>query len=162
MKNFWPDLFFYLLVGLFCVLPVFVVAFAMIRAGLARVRPQQPHPKRWAALTAVLATPLLCWAGIHAVLFYLHYYPHRSFNPVGWEFDPNKRYEMVDELRASRRLIGLDSTQVSALLGPAYSQDKTSWSYYLGIKPGLGFSDGQVLVLEFSGNKVLRTRTYEN
>ncbi|NVO30786.1 hypothetical protein [Hymenobacter lapidiphilus] len=162
MTNFWPNLTFYLLVGLFCVLPVFVVAFKTIRAGLTRIRPQQPHPKRWAALTAIMATPLLCWAGIHAVLFYVYYYPHRSFDPSGWEVAPNKRYEMVDELQASRRLIGLDSTQVSALLGPAYHQDEASWSYNLGIRPGLGLSDGQVLVLEFSGDKVLRTRTYEN
>ncbi|WP_380282891.1 hypothetical protein [Hymenobacter rubripertinctus] len=141
--------------------PVFAVAFALVRAGLRRFRPQEPHPKRWALLTAGLATPLLCWAGVYLALFLISYYPHRSFNPSGWAFSPDTRYEMVDELRDSRGLIGLDAAQVSALLGKPYYQQATSWEYSLGMQPGFSI-DGEGLQLEFQDGKVVRTSTHQN
>ncbi|OWP63623.1 hypothetical protein CDA63_08580 [Hymenobacter amundsenii] len=157
MKNFWSDLLFYLMVGIFYALPVFALAFFVVRGSLRRFRPREPHPKRWALLTAGLATPLLCWRGVYLALFTISYYPHRDFNPHGWALNQDKRYEMVDELRASRRLIGLAPEQVATLLGkPAY-QDKTSWTYYVGIRPGLGFSDGETLELEFQNNQVAQS-----
>ena len=162
MTDFWPNFAFYLLVGLLCIMPVFAVVFATARYGISRLRPQQPHPKRWALLTSALATPFLCWAGLHLVLFLYAYYPQRDFNSNAWVADQNKRYEMVGDLQASRLLIGLAPNQVSGLLGTPYSKEKTSWAYYLGIKPGLGFSDGTTIKLEFRNNKVVSTRIYQN
>ncbi|MDF7810044.1 hypothetical protein [Hymenobacter sp. YC55] len=151
---------FYSLVVL-CALLVAIPVFAVARYIIRRFRPAQPHSNRIAILAAIVATPILCVAGLYLMLAIYLYYPHRDFNSDRWAAEKMKRYEMMKDLQDSHRLLGLSEKEVAALLGAPDQQTDQYWEYYLGMTPKLIPIDGDALSLEFRDGKVVRFFVHE-
>lgn len=156
----WQDVLFYLFVLLGLLLasvPVFFAAHFLIH----RFWPAQRHPNRVALVLAAISTPLLCIAGLYLALAIYLYYPHRDFDPTRWATNQMKRYEMVDDLQGSHRLIGLREDQVIALLGKPDMRSDNSLEYYLGMTPKLLPIDGDALSIVLQNGRVTRCYIHE-
>jgi len=96
----------------------------------------------------IFATPLIYFALIQLLFFWMDSEPSRDFDQSFWLRDREERYQMADDLIESGILIGKDTNQVRQLLGPPgwsgrakYGTGITdSWFYNMGIGGGgLGF-----------------------
>ncbi len=73
----------------------------------------------------------------------------------------NKRYEMVEDVQHSHRLVGLTQNEVTVLLGEPNYKGEEFWQYYIGMTPRLIPIDGDALSLQFSNGKVVRYWIHE-
>jgi hypothetical protein len=146
---------------LLCALLVAIPAFAVARYIIRRFWPMQQHGNRIAILAATVATPFLCVAGLYLILGIYLYYPHRDFNSDRWAAEKMKRYEIIEDLQDSHRLLGLSEKEVATLLGAPDQHTDQYWEYYLGMTPKLLAIDGDALSLEFSDGKVVRYFIHE-
>ncbi|MBC6988179.1 hypothetical protein [Hymenobacter sp. BT491] len=146
---------FYLALGIVGLI-VGTCFYYLYRQLIGRFLKPRRHLVVIAALAAAITTPLLGWAGVRLTLYALAYYPHRDFNSKKWAADPLKRYEMMDDLLASQRLLGLSPPQVEALLGRPNLSNAGAWEYYLGMTPKVLSIDGDALTILFQNGKVIR------
>jgi hypothetical protein len=155
----WQTVLFYTVL-LLCVGLLGLLVFRAVTYLVARFWPSLQRPTRIALPATILITPLLCVAIPYLFLAFYLYYPHRDFNKADWA---TKRYELVEDLVASHKLVGLTEEQVGELLG-APDRESTSaatWEYYLGMTPKLIPIDGDALSLQFSNGKVVRYWIHE-
>jgi len=156
----WQDILFYcfVLLGVFLVaIPVYFAVHALGR----RFWPSQRHPNRIAFVMAAISTPMLCAGGLYLALAIYLYYPRQDFDPTEWAANQMERYEMVDDLQGSHRLIGLTEEQVIALLGKPDMRSDNSLEYYLGMTPKLIPIDGDALTIVLQSGKVSRCYIHE-
>jgi hypothetical protein len=148
---------------LLCVGLLGLLVFKAVDYLLVRFWPRLQRPNRVTIPAAILITPLLCVAIPYVALALYLYYPHRAFNKSDWATDLPKRYELVDDLVASQKLVGLTEEQVVALLGKPDRESKSdaAWHYYLGMTPKLIPIDGDALSLQFKNGKVVRFWIHE-
>ena len=109
-------------------------------------------PLTW--LITFITTPLIYVGIVLLGLGIISYYPARDFNAMDWKTDRNSRYELSENLIKSHLLIGKSKEEVRTLLGKEKNTSlMRTWTYYLGIKPGLGV-DESILKVHFQNNKV--------
>ncbi|TGD83127.1 outer membrane protein assembly factor BamE domain-containing protein [Hymenobacter wooponensis] len=158
----WQTVLFYTVL-LLCVGLLGLLVFRAATYLVARFWPSMQRPTRIALPAAILITPLLCVAIPNLFLALYLYYPHRDFNKADWATNLPKRHELVDDLVASHKLVGLTEQQVVELLGAPNTESKcdATWEYYLGMTPKLIPIDGDALSLQFSNGKVVRYWIHE-
>ncbi|SNR68307.1 hypothetical protein SAMN06269173_10599 [Hymenobacter mucosus] len=84
-----------------------------------------------------------------------------EFQKDKWTSDINKRYEMVEDVQHSHRLVGLTQNEVTVLLSEPNYKGEEFWQYYIGMTPRLIPIDGDALSLQFSNGKVVRYLIHE-
>lgn len=156
----WQNVLLYTAL-LVCASLLGLIVYKVVEYLIVRFRPTLHRPRRVALTAAILITPLLCVAIPYLVLALYLYYPHRDFNKTEWATNQPKRYELVEDLVASHKLVGLTEPQVIALLGKPDVRFGDDWEYYLGMTPKLIPIDGDALSLQFSKGKVVRYWIHE-
>ena len=158
----WETILFYTVL-LLCAGVLGLLVFRTATYVVARLWPSLQRPNRIALPATILITPLLCVAIPYLLLAIYLYYPHRDFNKADWATNMPKRYELVEDLVASHKLVGLTEQQVVELLGTPDMKFKpgATWEYYLGMTPKLIPIDGDALSLQFSNGKVVRYWIHE-
>lgn len=148
---------------LVCVGLLGLIVFRLVEYLVVRFWPTLQRPNRIVVPAAIVITPLLCVAIPYLALALYLYYPHRDFNKADWTNKQGKRYELVEDLVASQKVVGLTEQEVVALLGAPDMKSKidATWEYYLGMTPKLIPIDGDALSLQFSNGKVVRYRVHE-
>lgn len=117
----------------------------------------------------LLLTPI-CALALHVALFlsalsiYSHVvydFPVRPFHQADWRSQPDKRYEMTEDLLARRLLIGKTHAEVIALLGDDYFRgEDTEIIYTIGFVPQFMTLDPDVLIISFQDGRVVGVKQH--
>ena len=90
-------------------------------------------------------------------------HPRRDFDKTSWDSDPDKRFEMIDDLNYDDALIGKSRSEVEQLLGPCdFHQDSSICPYYIGWLPWFITMDPSSLVLQFENDTVSNVFTMQH
>ncbi len=118
----------------------------------------------WAAICAVIASPVIYTLVVLAVLFYVNSAPERAFDREWWLNNSNRRFEMAGDIIGSRMLLGKTKQEVVRLLGNDYQNSNEEGSTSIGYN--LGFSSDALnlpdkkLNIEFDGDKVVNVSVW--
>ncbi len=116
-----------------------------------------------AGLISLVVAPVVYVGIMLLVIAGMTSYPHRDFDKAAWDADVEKRYEYADDLLESDQLIGLDHTQVIALLGEPSDASAGQMNYYLGFSPRSLFAiDPDHLAIVFAGERVQRVYIFNS
>ena len=110
-------------------------------------------------IATLICTPLIYIGLIILWISISSYYPTNDFNKIKWDTDKDKRYEMSDDLIKSKILIGKTKQDVIKILGNGDNNlESNTWYYGLGFAPRFMTIDPDVLIIEFTGEKVSEVR----
>ena len=104
-----------------------------------------------------LFTPM-AFAGFLLIwLWFLSYYPKEDFDQTKWKEQPGQRYQLVDDLIDSEKLIGKSKSEVVDLLGQRHhiDYDENHWFYHIGFVPGQGIAASPFLEIYFKKEAVV-------
>jgi len=111
-------------------------------------------------VSTILLTPIIYYYSILLFLAILFYSPNNTFDKVEWSKDKEKRYELSKDILESQLLIGKSKLEVIEILGiESNCKENDVWSFYLGVKPGLGI-DPDFLHITFKDGKVINAKQY--
>lgn len=114
----------------------------------------------WTA--TIIVTPLVFIAIAIIILTSLYYYPTYNFDKQKWKSNIEKRYELSEDIIASKLLIGKTKIEVEEILGKENNSITSDyWTYYLGFRPGLMSIDPDVLDIYFKDGKVVKVGQHE-
>lgn len=104
----------------------------------------------------LIATPLIYFALIRLLMFWITYTPSRDFDKVQWHKDREGRFQMAGDIIQSKMLLGKDTSQVKQILGDAvWGNSDSTFVYDMGFGGGgLGFMFHH-LIVKFENNKVV-------
>ena len=102
----------------------------------------------------LVLTPAIFFGLTGLLIFSTEYYSTKRFDKNKWIANEDKRYEMTQDLIASKILMGKTKEQVVALLGDADTTTNIV-TYYVGYKPALIRIDPDMIDIEFKDNKVV-------
>ncbi len=114
-------------------------------------------------VTAIISAVVIYACIIIAYLYVLQYYPNRNFSRNEWISNPEKRYELSEDLIKSKLLIGKTYSEVIQLLGESASDSDSSEIYYnIGYEPILLNTHPSILSIAFKAGRVERvTQSHE-
>lgn len=103
--------------------------------------------RKWLTILVSLAlTPLAYFYMLYPMInIFTNYHHQKRFSVERWHEKPSFRYEMSDDMMASKMLIGKSERAIDSLLGAAEwltykhnlkSHDTHKWNYGLGVEPG--------------------------
>lgn len=117
-------------------------------------------------LTPICALALYVALFLSALSIYSHVvydFPAHPFNQTDWRSQPDKRYEMTEDLLARRLLIGKTHAEVIALLGDDYFRgEDTEIIYTIGFVPQFMTLDPDVLIISFQDGRVVKVEQQRN
>lgn len=119
-------------------------------------RKEKINAATWTA--TIISTPLIYIGLICLIIFIFSYYPERPFQSEKWKKDPEKRFELSEDLIERNLLIGLNKQQVEQLLGKTESANETEWSYYIGFVPRFGSIDPDIIEITFKNGVVIQVK----
>jgi len=105
----------------------------------------------------VISTPIILIGIMNLSIYWMNYYPKRSFNHNDWMVDKDERYELSDDIINSKVLVGKTKSDIRTLLGNKGNKDNLDeWTYDLGTKPEILNIDPSVLIIYFEKGKAIR------
>lgn len=128
--------------------------------------------RKWLTfIISLVLTPFIYFYAFYPMVNIFSNYHHlKYFDTESWIDTPELRYEMSDDLIASKQLIGKTKEEVIELLGEndwlswndaLKGKDDNVWNYGLGIEPGAFNENKDILLVTFKNNKVVSVDTYE-
>ncbi|NLR95082.1 hypothetical protein [Flammeovirga agarivorans] len=113
--------------------------------------------KYLAIFPTILISPI-AYVGLICLWFIsATYYPTNDFDKQVWESNPEKRYEMSENIIDSKILIGKTKQEIIDLLGnDFYSYNDNHIAYELGFVPRLFNIDSDLLDVYFENGKVIK------
>jgi len=120
--------------------------------------PNSTKRKFFIWLSTIFFSPIIYVSIAFLFFFSLSYYPNSKFDKASWDLNPEKRYELSQDLIKSKLLIGKSRPEVRQLLGKdaALLDSTNEWYFDLGYKPEIGNIDPSVLEVIFVNNYVIR------
>lgn len=122
-------------------------------------------------LLSIVLTPLIYFYVLYPLInIFSDYHHQKYFNAETWKTTPALRYEMGNDLKASKMLIGKNKAEVTALLGaPEWfswndaikANDSNYWNYNLGMKPGAFNTKQECIKLRFVNNRAEQLEQYQ-
>ena len=117
------------------------------------------NPYYW--ITSFIAIPIVI-AGTIAIWYLVATtYQKKEFHKITWNENKEYRYELVDDLIESNKLIGLTQEEIINLLGEADYNEDLVYGYYIGYSKAYFLNlDPDWLEIEFVNNKanIVRVR----
>lgn len=98
------------------------------------------------------------------------YHHEKYFDSSSWKSSSDLRYEMSEDLMASKELMGRSKNDVKMLLGPyewlswnddIHDKDPNYWNYGLGIEPGAMNDKKDNMLIVFRNNRVVNVNFYQ-
>ncbi len=86
-------------------------------------------------VTGVFATPAIYIGILFLWLLASSSYELQEFNKESWTNNRDSRYEYVDDLINSEKLIGLTNRELEDMLGKADYEDDSTMIFYIGYTP---------------------------
>ncbi|HNQ27394.1 MAG TPA: hypothetical protein PKL92_05680 [Aquaticitalea sp.] len=128
--------------------------------------------RKWLTFTiSIVVTPLVYFYGFYPMVnIFSSYHHEKYFDSENWKSSPALRYEMSDDLVATKELIGRTKDDVTLLLGPyewlswndtIHGKDPNMWNYGLGIEPGALNDQKENMCITFRNNKVVDVQLYQ-
>ncbi|MEO6348981.1 MAG: hypothetical protein ABIO60_13855, partial [Aquaticitalea sp.] len=128
--------------------------------------------RKWLTfIITVVATPFIYFYGFYPMVnIFSSYHHEKYFDSSSWKSNASLRYEMSDDLVASKDLIGRSKDDVTMLLGTyewlswndsIHDKDPAYWNYGLGIEPGAMNDKKDNILITFKNNKVVAVELYK-
>lgn len=128
--------------------------------------------RKWLTfIISLIATPFIYFYGFYPMVnIFSSYHHEKYFDSSSWKSSPALRYEMSDDLVASKELIGRSKDDVTMLLGiyewlswndSIHGKDASLWNYGLGIEPGALNDQKENMLIVFRNNKVVNVELYQ-
>jgi hypothetical protein len=104
----------------------------------------------------LIATPLIYFALIRLLMFWITYTPSRDFDKAQWLKDREGRFQMAGDIIESKMLLGKDTSQVKQILGDAaWGNCDSTFVYDMGFGGGgFGFMFHH-LIVKIDNNEVV-------
>ncbi|MEZ4793593.1 MAG: hypothetical protein R2783_09065 [Gelidibacter sp.] len=128
--------------------------------------------RKWLTfIISVIATPFVYFYGFYPMVnIFSSYHHEKYFDSSSWKKNASLRYEMSDDLVASKELIGRSKDDVQMLLGTyewlswndtIHDKDPDYWNYGLGIEPGAMNDQKDNILITFKNNRVVAVKLYK-
>ena len=128
--------------------------------------------RKWLTfIISVVATPFIYFYGFYPMVnIFSSYHHEKYFDSSSWKGSADLRYEMSDDLVASKELIGRTKDDVVMLLGTyewlswndaIHDKDPNYWNYGLGIEPGAMNDMKDNMLVIFKNNRVVQVDLYQ-
>ncbi len=125
--------------------------------------------KKWRiALLAILITPLVYFYIWYPILtIFLPYHHQKEFNNEQWTKKPGLRYEMIDNMIATKFLLSHSKSDIKQLLGPSEwfgwnsdtnDFDANVWNYGLGVIPGVFKPTKEDICIRFKNDSLISVK----
>ena len=129
--------------------------------------------RKWLTfIISVIATPFVYFYGFYPMVnIFSSYHHEKYFDSSGWKGSKDLRYEMSDDLVASKELIGRSKDDVKMLLGnydwlswndSIHGKDLNYWNYGLGIEPGAMNDQKENMLVVFENNRAVKVELYQS
>jgi len=149
------------LIILMCI--VFVLVFLFVKTI---------DKRKWLTFLVSLAiTPFIYFYMVYPMInIFSNYHHQKYFSAELWKDKPALRYEVSDDMIASKVLIGKTKTEVISLLGTyewlswnkeQKDHDDNKWNYSLGIEPGAFNSEKECIEIVFKNNIVVTIHSFK-
>jgi hypothetical protein len=102
------------------------ILYKIIKPGIKQFK------NKWFWITVTLGTPLLCIGIITIWMGQNSSFTKRQFDQSQWENNRHMRYEYVDDLIETKKVIGLTREEVKLILGETDNESDSTMTYYLG------------------------------
>lgn len=115
--------------------------------------------------STVALVPAIYLVFVKFIVFAINYEPSQKFDKEQWQQQPDKRWQMADDLINRELLIGKDTNGIQEMLGGNYQRypGDSVWRYDMGTGGGgLGFSFHSLFVIVKSGKVVSVSRARIN
>ena len=154
------------------ILSVTLVVFLLIVFILVFLFVNTIDKRKWLTfIISVIATPFIYFYGFYPMVnIFSSYHHEKFFDSSSWKSTADLRYEMSDDLVASKELIGRSKSDVKMLLGPyewlswndtIHDKDPNYWNYGLGIEPGAMNDQKDNILIVFRNNRVTEVELYQ-
>jgi len=128
--------------------------------------------RKWLTLlVSIVLTPLLYFYMVYPMInIFSNYHHQKYFSSELWIDKPALRYELSDDMIASKVLIGQSRSNVESLLGkPEWlswddtkkAHDTNRWNYGLGIEPGAFNTDKECIEIVFQNETAIAVILYK-
>lgn len=128
--------------------------------------------RKWLTfIISLVLTPFIYFYGFYPMVnIFSNYHHEKYFDSSSWKSSPSLRYEMSDDLFASKELIGRSKHDVKMLLGPyewlswndsINDKDPNYWNYGLGIEPGAMNDKKDNILIIFKNNRAVDVELYQ-
>lgn len=154
------------------ILSVTLVVFLLIVFVLVFLFVNTIDKRKWLTfIISVIVTPFVYFYGFYPMVnIFSSYHHEKYFDSSSWKSSPSLRYEMSDDLVASKELIGRSKEDVKSLLGTyewlswndsIHDKDPNYWNYGLGIEPGAMNDQKDNILIVFKNNRVAEVELYQ-
>ncbi|MEM6516236.1 MAG: hypothetical protein AAF688_08635 [Bacteroidota bacterium] len=128
--------------------------------------------RKWLSILVSLAiTPFVYFYALYPMInIFTNYHHQKYFTTERWHDNPALRYEISDNMIASKILMGKSKKEIQALLGkPEWlswndslkAPDKNKWNYAMGIEPGALNEDKECIEIIFKKESVTELKQYQ-
>lgn len=154
------------------ILSITLVVFLLIVFVLVFLFVNTIDKRKWLTfIISVIATPFIYFYGFYPMVnIFSSYHHEKYFDSSSWKGSSDLRYEMSDDLVASKELIGRTKEDVRMLLGTyewlswndaIHDKDPNYWNYGLGIEPGAMNDMKDNMLITFKNNRVAKVELYK-
>lgn len=154
------------------ILSVTLIVFLLIVFILVFLFVNTIDKRKWLTfIISIIATPFIYFYGFYPMVnIFSSYHHEKYFDSSSWKSSPSLRYEMSDDLVASKELIGRSKADVRMLLGTyewlswndtIHDKDPNYWNYGLGIEPGAMNDMKDNILIVFKNNRVADVELYQ-
>lgn len=151
---------------------VTLIVFLLIVFVLVFIFVNTIDKRKWLTfIITVVATPFIYFYGFYPMVnIFSSYHHEKYFDSSSWKNTASLRYEMSDDLLASKELIGRSKDDVTMLLGPyewlswnddLHDKDPDFWNYGLGIEPGAMNDQKDNMLITFKNSQVVAVELYK-
>ncbi len=154
------------------ILSITLVIFLLIVFVLTFLFVNTIDKRKWLTfIISLILTPFIYFYGFYPMVnIFSSYHHEKFFDSSSWKGTPSLRYEMSDDLVASKELIGRSKDDVKMLLGTyewlswndaLQDKDPNYWNYGLGIEPGAMNDMKDNILVVFKHNRVSEVELYK-
>lgn len=154
------------------ILSITLVVFLLIVFVLTFLFVNTIDKRKWLTfIISVIITPFIYFYGFYPMVnIFSSYHHEKYFDSSSWKSSSDLRYEMSDDLVASKELIGRSKADVRMLLGTyewlswndeLHDKDPNYWNYGLGIEPGAMNEMKDNMLVVFKNNRVSDVELYK-
>jgi hypothetical protein len=128
--------------------------------------------RKWLTiLVSLVITPFAYFYGAYPMInIFTNYHHQKYYSAEAWKEKPNLRYELSDDMIASKRLLGSSKAEIKQQLGPyewlSWNNDNKAkninkWNYSLGIEPGAFNTQKECVEITFENQKLIRIQAFK-
>lgn len=153
------------------IITVTMVIFMCITFVLVYLFVKTIDRRKWLTfLVSVIITPFVYFYVVYPMINIFSTYHHQKyFSSEIWKEKPSLRYELADDMIASKLILKKSKGEIKSLLGvyewlswdnTIKDHDLNKWNYSLGIEPGAFNTEKECLEITFNNDKVTNLRIY--